>query len=200
MHLILASESPRRKELLEKHHFVFQSFPVKVSEIPDKNLNVDDQILDIARRKAWAARLTYSMTGPGNFLFLSADTMVVLDNTPLGKPKDTTEAAVYLSQLSGKTHEVKTAVCLIETPSEKLTEFIVTTEVEFHNLTQKQIEDYISTGEPMDKAGAYAIQGLGRAFVKEFRGSLNNVIGLPTEKLIETIEKNKWKLLKSVSK
>lgn len=179
--LILASESPRRRELLTEAGFTFEVVPVKVSEIPDKNLNVNEQILDIASRKAREAfkQLKSSRTGP--FRVLSADTEVIFDGGPLGKPQNREDAFRILKLLSGHPHEVKTAVCIIDSKSGKEVSQIETTKIFFRPLNDNEIWTYIDTGEPMDKAGAYGIQGLGKKFVDRFEGAYDNVVGLPIE-------------------
>lgn len=177
--LILASESPRRKQLLSEAGFSFDVVPVKVSEIPDKNLNVNEQILDIARRKARAALPRLKANRPAPFLVLAADTEVIFDGTPLGKPKDREDAYRILKLLSGKPHQVITAICLIDSESGKELSQSETTDIYFRNLSDQEIWTYIDTGEPMDKAGAYGIQGEGRGLVDRFEGPFDNVVGLP---------------------
>jgi septum formation protein len=194
--LFLASESPRRRQLLEQAGFVFSVIPVKVSEIPNKNLNVDQQIIDIAGRKAHVAMTSQKSSLTSPFIILSADTEVVFNDTLLGKPVDALDAFRMLKMLSGKIHEVKTAFVMIE--SINLIEFsqIETTRVQFHDLTDNQIQEYIATNEPMDKAGSYAIQGLGRKLVNKFHGSYENVVGLPTQGVISALQKMQWLIKK----
>ena len=197
--LVLASESPRRKTLLEEAGFSFQVFPVKVSENLEKNLNVDDQIKAIARRKADRAFESYKHLKSGDFLILTADTMVVLDGKHLGKPADSTEARSMLMQLSGKKHQVKTAVCLVEGRKKqdgivKLLVDLETTDVFFKTLSEKEIQDYIATGEPMGKAGSYGIQGLGGKFVEKIVGSYDNVVGLPIDLLKKMLKAGAWQI------
>lgn len=177
--LILASESPRRRELLKEAGFNFDVVPVKVSEIPNKNLNVNDQILDIARRKARAAYdlLKSSRTGP--FRVLAADTEVIFGGGPLGKPQDRDDAYRILRLLSGHPHDVITAVCIIDSTTGKEVSQTETTLIYFKNLPDEEIWNYIDSGEPMDKAGAYGIQGQGKKFIERFEGSHDNVVGLP---------------------
>lgn len=179
--LILASESPRRRELLAEAGFRFDIVPVKVSEIPNKNLNINDQILDIARRKAHAAMTQLKSSRPGPFCVLTADTEVIFGGGPLGKPQDPEDAFRILKLLSGQTHEVKTAVCLIDNVTGTELSQIETTLVHFRVLSDEEIWSYIQTGEPMDKAGAYGIQGQGRKFIDRFEGPFDNVVGLPMD-------------------
>jgi septum formation protein len=200
--LILASESPRRKDLLARAGFSFHVFSVKVSENLEKNLTVDQQIIAIARRKAEASLRSYKASKPEPFLMLAADTMVILNGEPLGKPQTTDQAFDYLSRLSGRSHEVKTAVVLVEGPisqdaaSEnlKMRQSIDTTQVFFRHLNEREIREYIESGEPMDKAGAYGIQGLGGQFVEKITGAFDNVVGLPIDLVHRMIHEGGWKL------
>ncbi|WP_347356018.1 Maf family protein [Bdellovibrio sp.] len=187
--LILASESPRRKQLLSEAGFSFDVVPVKISEIPNKNLNVNEQILDIARRKARAALplLKASRTEP--FIVLTADTEVIFGGGPLGKPQDREDAFRILRLLSGKYHEVLTAVCVVESSTGNELSHVETTKIYFKNLSDAEIWTYIDTGEPMDKAGAYGIQGQGRAFVEKIDGPFDNVVGLPVEAVKKLLSK-----------
>ncbi|MFZ3228804.1 MAG: Maf family protein [Pseudobdellovibrio sp.] len=202
--IILASQSPRRSEILKNANYYFVSFPTHVSEIPDKNLNVDQQIIDIARRKARFCLLEARDNGLGsmpskpnipnlsNDIILAADTMVCLQDQILGKPNDENMAFDFLKSLSGRTHQVKTAVYLIDVSSLEELSLIETTDVTFRTLTDQEIKDYIKTGEPMDKAGAYAIQGLGRSFVSSFTGDFNNVVGLPLHAIEKVFKIKSW--------
>jgi MAF protein len=210
--LILASESPRRKSLLLEAGFFFHTFHVKVSEILDKNLTssltIEQQILKISETKVQAALLQFkpishemeltSENGP--LLFLSADTMVVYNGIALGKPKDENQAFDYLRMLSGQVHEVMTAITLVETKivsqneinKLKIVEKMTKTKVRFRDLSDQEIRDYIATKEPMDKAGAYGIQGQGRNLVDSYDGPLDNVIGLPIATLKKVLIENHW--------
>jgi MAF protein len=203
--LILASESPRRKNLLEEAGFLFRTFSVKVSENIEKNLTsegeINSEIQRIARTKAEAALQAFKPSESGHYLFLSADTLVILGLRPLGKPRSSTEAEEFLSTLSNKTHQVKTAFCLFEAEFRnqawktlRQIEKIQTTAVTFRPISRQEILDYISTGEPMDKAGAYGIQGAARKFVEKIEGPLDSVIGLPVQLLEETLRENQIEL------
>jgi septum formation protein len=185
--IILASESPRRRQLLSEAGFSFDVVSLKVSEIPDKNLNINAQILDIAERKAKAvfARLKSEKQGP--FLVLAADTEVIYDESPMGKPSNADDAVRMLKLLSGISHDVKTAVVLMDSVTGKTLSRIETTKVYFKKLSEKEIRDYVATGEPMDKAGAYGIQGQGRALVEKFEGPFDNVVGLPIDTVKEML-------------
>lgn len=179
--LILASESPRRRDLLTKAGFIFEVVPVKVSEIPDKNLNVNEQILDIARRKARVAFAQLRSSKKDPFIVISADTEVIFGGGPLGKPQDREDAYRILRLLSGHAHEVKTAICLVDSKSGLELSQIETTHIFFKTLSDQEIWTYIDSGEPMDKAGAYGIQGLGGKFVERFEGPFDNVVGFPMD-------------------
>ncbi len=195
--LILASQSPRRVELLKKENYFFVSFPVYVSEIPNKNLSLNDQIIDIARRKALACLDQYPGSpnqAPSEVVILAADTMVCIENQALGKPADDQDAYKILSQLSGKAHQVKTSVYLIDTLTEKHISHVETTEVIFKKLRAEDIHRYLSFREHIDKAGAYGIQGHGKNLVERFSGDYENVVGLPMTALKEIFKKNDWKI------
>ena len=199
--LILASQSPRRSEILKKAGYQFVSFPVYVSEIPDKNLSLDGQILDIAKRKAdeVLARLQAHSLGSDDAVILTADTMVCFADKALGKPDDDKIAAAYLRLLSGQKHQVKTALHLIDLITGEQVSHIETTHVHFKELTEDEIQNYIATGEPRDKAGAYAIQGLGGAFVEKFEGDFNNVVGLPLQALENLFRIKSWIFQKTLN-
>jgi len=189
--LILASQSPRRSEILKSAHYFFIAYPVYVSEIPQKNLSLDEQIIDIARRKASACESTFLDLRPDHVI-LASDTMVCIDGKALGKPENENQAYDFLNQLSGRIHQVKTAVILIDQQTKKNISHIETTSVEFKKIRPIEIWDYIKTTEPMDKAGAYAIQGIGKKFVEKFSGDFNNVVGLPLQAIENLFTINKW--------
>lgn len=197
--LILASQSPRRSEILKKAGYQFVPFPVHVSEIPDKNLNQNEQILDIAGRKAEAvcAAIRDKSLDFGDAVVLTADTMVCLESQVLGKPDSPAQAHIFLRALSGIKHQVKTAICLIDLRTLEKTTHIETTDVIFHPLTDEEILAYIATGEPLDKAGAYAIQGIGSRFVAKYEGDFNNVVGLPLHALENIFKMKSWDFLKT---
>lgn len=194
--LILASESPRRKDLLLKAGFSFHVFSVKVSESLEKNLTVDEQIMAIAMRKAQASLKAYKPLKDEQFLLLAADTMVILDGNPLGKPADTKQAIEFLGLLSGRSHSVKTAVVLLDGAEKglKMRQAIETTEVTFRPLSEKEISEYVESGEPMDKAGAYGIQGVAGTFVEKVKGPFDNVVGLPIDLVKTMLKDGGWKI------
>jgi len=177
--LYLASGSPRRRELLTQLGLSFErlSTDVEVRRHPDET--AEQYVRRLARDKALAGVAVAARDLP----VLGADTIVVLNNHVLEKPADAEAAAAMLTMLSGQTHEVMTAVALAD--RQRTLECLVVTEVTFRMLTPEDIAGYIASGEPMDKAGAYGIQGLGGNFVRKINGSYHAVVGLP---LVETAE------------
>ncbi len=174
--LVLASQSPRRRELLQQLGLAFEVRPANADEAVLAGEPPRDYVLRVAREKARAVE---------GDVVLAADTAVVLAGEVLGKPGDPDDARRMLRALSGSRHEVLTGVCVRRAapgPAVEL-DVIVSTEVVFVPLSARAVDWYVSTGEPLDKAGAYAIQGAGGAFVAEIRGSVSNVVGLP---LVET--------------
>jgi MAF protein len=194
--IILASQSPRRAEILKKAGYYFVSFPVFISEIPNENLSLDEQIIDIAKRKAIACLDLCPDKNTGNII-LASDTMVCLGNLAIGKPENEQDAFDTLKKLSGKMHEVKTAIILLDQSTREITSHIETSQVFFKDLTDQDIWDYIKTGEPMDKAGSYGIQGRGGKFVEKFVGEFNNVVGLPLLALEKIFTAKNWQFEKS---
>lgn len=187
--IILASESPRRREILKNAGFKFEVIPANISEFPNKNLNVDERILDIARRKSQAVLADLSEDKKLNHLVIAADTEVVMNNQTLGKPRDPNHAFEILKMLSNQSHQVKTAVVIQIPDQNKELSHVETTEVLFKELTDQEIWDYIDSGEPMDKAGAYGIQGKAKNFIKNINGSFDNVVGLPLQVFLNLLEK-----------
>lgn len=199
--LILASQSPRRSEILKKAGYQFVPFPVHVSEIPDKNLSLNEQILDIARRKSEAVEFRIHDEGLvfPDAVVLCADTMVCIGAQTLGKPENDKMAFEFLRQLSGTQHQVKTGVHLLDLNTKEKTCHIETTAVFFRTLSDREIKEYILTKEPFDKAGGYAIQGIGGQFVDKFEGDFNNVVGLPLQALEKLFRLKGWDFLKTPS-
>jgi septum formation protein len=190
LRLVLASASPRRRDLLKEAGYEFMIDPVKVSEIIDENLSPEAAVLDVARQKLEATLSLPKYSKQGNFLVLAADTMVFLDCKPLGKPKNPSQAEQYLVNLSAQTHSVITAVWLFPTDGRPAVSQVVTTLVTFRKLSAEEIRAYVASGDPMDKAGAYGIQGAAKNFVSRVEGSTSNVVGLPMEALESLIKKN----------
>jgi len=177
--LVLASASPRRAELLRAAGFAFDVIPAHVDETMDIEETPDGYARRIAQQKAEAV----AGRTPGRPI-LGADTIVVVDHEVLGKPGDVADARRMLTRLSGREHIVITAVCLVnpapsEGASKRLGTRVARTTVEFAPLSSAEIDWYVATGEPMDKAGAYAVQGLASRFVTRIDGSYSNVVGLP---------------------
>lgn len=210
--LILASGSPRRRQLLTEAGFVFDTLTLQISETLNENLILDERIKAIAEDKARAAAahlrglgldasknptLTQKFTIPkyseADVLILTADTVVVLNGEVLGKPIDTQQAFLFLSRLSNAVHEVKTAVGLFDFSQDRLVLGIETSKVKFRNLQAIEIEDYIATGDPMDKAGAYGIQGhAGQSFIVGLEGRRDNVMGLSIACVERMLAENAW--------
>ena len=176
--LILASASPRRAELLKLLPVKFQVLPGTVAEVAHEHLSP----LEICQLNAHRKARTVAKKIP-DALVLGADTLVFLDNEILGKPKNLPEARRMLAQLQGRTHQVVTGVSLIHLRSHCERIFAVSTDVLFHPLDAEQIRNYLAKINPLDKAGAYAIQEFGELIVSEISGSFSNVVGLPVEKL-----------------
>ena len=171
--LLLASASPRRAELLRAAGIRFEAVPADVDERLLEGEDADAYVRRLATDKATRIAITH----PGRPV-LGADTAVVVDGEVLGKPRDAAEAASMLGRLSGRSHQVLTGVCLIDAGGGSETAFATTT-VEFRPLTPAEIDDYVASGEPMDKAGAYAIQSGAGPFVTRLHGPYDNVVGLP---------------------
>lgn len=180
--LILASSSPRRKQLLENLHLSFHVESSEVDETFDPALSPDEIVMELANRKAKAV----FEGSPASFV-IGADTIVVADGLVLGKPKDGQEAFDMLKKLSGKQHDVYTGVSIVS--SHYSNQFFEKTKVFFWELTDEEIEAYVQTGEPLDKAGAYGIQDLGSVLVKKIIGDYFTVVGLPVSRTIRELKK-----------
>lgn len=170
--LILASASPRRSALLQDAGIAFERCPAAIDESRLPEEAPDDYVTRLARAKARAAWREGTRS-------LGADTVVVLESDVLGKPRDASEAERMLASLSGRSHCVLTGVALFDGATAET--WCEVTEVQFRKLTATEIASYVATGEPMDKAGAYAIQGGAAKFVERIDGSYSNVVGLPIE-------------------
>lgn len=170
--LILASGSPRRRELLERLGYTFEVRAVDIDESPQPGEVADTYVERLAREKAQA-------TVQAGEVILAADTVVVLDGELLGKPVDDDDAIAMLRRLSGRAHEVSTGVAVFDVDANRLETAVETTTVRFAPLEPAEIAWYVASREPMDKAGAYAIQGFGSLFVEAIDGNYSNVVGLP---------------------
>jgi len=177
--LVLASASPRRRELLTQAGYTFQVHPAHIPEEPLPDEDPVDYVTRLAREKAQAV---YQQLAPApGLVVLGADTTVSLDHHILGKPEDAADAARILRLLSGRTHRVITGIALVTAESTEAVAEV--TAVHFLPLTDAEIADYIATGEPMDKAGAYAIQGRAARWIPRIDGCYFNVVGLPIARL-----------------
>lgn len=209
--IILASASPRRKELLERLGFSVKVIPPSVDEVRTEGEGAENFVKRMARTKCMAVvdRLSQTMypAEPGGDpavrrypaaaggtrtqetrWVVAADTVVVLGERILGKPKDTAEAAEMLHRLSANTHRVVTGFCIHDLKKNKEGIQAVSTEVRFKRLTSAEIEKYIAVGESMDKAGSYAVQGVGAYLIDSIVGSYTNVVGLPLCQTVEMME------------
>ena len=172
--LILASKSPRRSELLEQAGLTFSVIPSDVDESMVAVSSPDSYVISLAESKA----LDISQRHPAAWV-IGADTIVLIDGKILGKPASINEAHDMLQRLSGKTHQVLTGYCICCQKKNRVFSETAKTDVRFKKLNDAEINWYIQTGEPFDKAGAYAIQGLGAVFVESIQGSYSGVVGLP---------------------
>lgn len=182
--IILASASPRRQELLEQMDI---SYEVVVPNIDEESLGLlppDELVQALAQMKAKAVANTLE----ANTLVIAADTVVVLDGQILGKPKDELDAKHMLNMLSGKAHMVYTGVAIQDTATKSEEGFVVSTKIYMKAINQKEIDTYILTGEPLDKAGSYGIQGKGGVFIERIEGDYFSVMGLPIAKLYDVLK------------
>ena len=181
--VLLASQSPRRSEILKSMHISFDIEPAAIDEVFRDDYSPIENVLSIAEEKArWVAERTK------NRFIIGADTIVVLDDQILGKPKDKDDAHQILTLLSGQRHSVITGVAVLNPQGNCFPE-ATESFVKFKELTIIEIQNYIDTGEPMDKAGAYAIQGKGSAFIESYSGSWSNIVGLPIETVKTLLKK-----------
>ncbi len=184
MNIILASQSPRRKELMGLFHIPFTIRVADIDETMDPSLPPAEEVARVSRLKAEAV-----LREPEDIV-IAADTIVVCDGSVLGKPKDETHARQMLTMLSGKAHQVMTGLTVLR--GDKCICCTQITDVYFRDLTQDEILSYIATGEPMDKAGAYGIQGLAALFVERVEGDYCNVIGLPVCRLSQILSSEEF--------
>lgn len=180
--LLLASNSPRRRELLTEAGFEFEVWSPEVAEKFDRELTLREITAFNAVRKAMAAARTHPKR-----IVLAADTLVAIDDEVLGKPDDMAHAIVMLERLSGQTHEVCTSVFISHLLSGRSIGFSEISAVRFRQLTRAQIDRYFARINPLDKAGAYAAQGFGAEIIEKIDGSFTNVVGLPMEKTVAAL-------------
>ena len=181
-HIILASASPRRKEILELADLEFDVMPSDAQEITTKTAP-NEVVMELASIKA---KDIYKKSEKQSMI-VGADTVVAYQGQILGKPADEADAKRMLTMLSGQTHEVYTGVCIIEDGKTKT--FYEETKVTFYEISDEQIDYYIKTGEPMDKAGSYGIQGKAAVFIKGIEGDYYNVVGFPIARFLQEITK-----------
>ena len=180
--VILASQSPRRVELLKQIIKNFLVIPSEVDEVCSSNLSPEENAIALGRKKA-----TWIANRHPHHLVIGADTLVVLNNEIIGKPANVDEAHQILQRLSGREHKVITGVSVVHLNT--LSAAIVS-KVRIKSLSDNEIVSYVNSGEPMDKAGAYAIQGRGASLVENYEGSYSNIVGLPIDELKDLLQKS----------
>ncbi len=181
--IVLVSASPRRQELMEMLGFNFTIIPSKINEEEYKGLNPIEMVKELARAKAEDVACLEK-----NSVVIGSDTIVVLDNKILGKPSDQSEAVAILRRLQNRKHSVLTGIVVWDSFSGQVVVDYDKTDVFMGPITDEDILEYVKTGEPMDKAGAYGIQGIGGIFVEKIVGSYFTVMGLPIHKLVKILK------------
>ncbi len=189
IHLYLASSSPRRRELLAQIGVSYQVVSIDVPEQRSPDESPEDYVQRLALEKA---RAGHASVGDSSIPVMGADTVVVLDNQVMEKPKDKSDGLAMLAKLSGQTHEVLSAVALV---GEQEKVIINRSRVSFRETTEQEREAYWNTGEPQDKAGGYAVQGLAAIFISKIEGSFSGVMGLPLFETAELLNEFKIKVL-----
>ncbi|MDW7646170.1 MAG: nucleoside triphosphate pyrophosphatase [Desulfuromonadales bacterium] len=184
--IVLASASPRRRELLASLSIPFTAIPSTVDEQEGPGETPEEHVLRLAREKALEVASRPAVSGRW---FLGSDTVVLRDDTLLGKPADAKEAAAMLRSLSGRSHRVLSSYAIYDRQQRTFVSGVVSTRVRFKELTEQEIAGYIATSEPFDKAGAYAIQGIGAFMILGIEGSYTNVVGLPLCEVVEALER-----------
>jgi nucleoside triphosphate pyrophosphatase len=182
--LILASTSPRRREILELLKIPFEVRPPKFVETSDGKLSPEEEALLFAREKALSLKKEFP-----NSLIIGCDTIVEIDGKKLGKPRDEKEARAMLQTLSGRIHRVLTGLVVVDSQSGEFQETLNVAQVAMRSLSKQEIAEYIASGEPMDKAGAYAVQGIGRKLIDHFEGDYFTVVGLPLRTVAQILSK-----------
>ena len=185
MEIILASASPRRKEILENTKLQFSIEKSNIDEVFFENETPENMVMRLAYEKAFDIAKDNR-----DKLVIGADTIVVLGDEILGKPKDESEAYEMIKNLSNKTHRVITGISLINLDTDKIVKDYVVSYVTFKNLSEDSIKDYIITKESLDKAGAYGIQGYGALLVDHIKGDYFNIVGLPISRLSDLLKEN----------
>ncbi len=182
--IVLASTSPRRKEILKNLGLKFETISPKYDENIENKIFSYEKIEEIAKNKC-ASVINYV---DNNSIVISADTVVIYKNEVMGKPKDYQEAFKMLSKLNGETHKVVTAVCVTDCANKNQIIKSETSEVTFNRINEEKIDAYISQYKPYDKAGSYGIQELPQEFIKEIKGEFDNIVGLPSKILIKMLQ------------
>ena len=182
--LILASVSQGRKSILEKMNVKFSIDPADIDEKSYKASTPEELVSLLAREKAFSAAKKYT-----DAVIIGADTLVLFNGEVIGKPANNFEAEETLLKLSGHTHQVITALAIIDVTNKRMVQENTISSVTFYNIPLEEIRSYIATGEPMGKAGAYGSQGLGSKFIKNIVGDMTNVVGLPKESFLQLLDK-----------
>ncbi|MGL5346073.1 MAG: Maf family protein [Peptostreptococcaceae bacterium] len=185
MDIILASSSPRRKEILENTKLEFSIVKSDVEEYISEDESPEQAVMRLAFEKCMDVALKHE-----DSLVIGADTIVVLDDMILGKPKDESEACYMLKNLSNRVHQVITGISLINLKGNKKIIDYVVSNVKFKDLSEEDIKDYIQTNESLDKAGSYGIQGYGALLVEEIQGDYFNIVGLPISRLSDILKEH----------
>jgi nucleoside triphosphate pyrophosphatase len=191
MKLILASSSPRRAEILRDAGILFEVRPAHAEERPALEESPEEMVVRLAEAKAGSVAREFAADGD-TVIVLGADTVVVLDHHIFGKPGDAASARSMLQALSGRTHRVLTGICLVRMPDGATRTAVETTEVTLAPLTPEEMEEYIRSGEPLDKAGGYAIQGRAGCYITRIEGCYFNVVGLPLARLCVLLRALGW--------
>lgn len=181
--LILASTSPRRRELLQQLKIPFAAHAPRFEEHSVPELSPQEEAQLFAREKALSLRHDFP-----NAIIIGSDTIVALGASKLGKPQDAQDALRMLTRLSGQTHEVLTALAVLDAASGEILETLSVAQVRMKPNSVAELEAYVATGEPMDKAGAYAVQGLGAKLIESVEGDFLTVVGLPLQQVVELLE------------
>jgi len=189
--LCLASSSPRRKELLKKFNLEFDCYTPNIDEMPNKNEPAESFVKRMAIEKGRKIRQT-CLNLAQDVIILAGDTIVFYNGQILGKPNTASHAKSMLSQLNGNLHAVFSGYSILDSASGNEITDVVCTKVKFHKMPTDLLEWYVSTGEPLGKAGAYSIQGQGLILVESIEGSYNNVVGFPIELIIQYMSDNGW--------
>lgn len=186
--IILASASARRKELLRR---IVEEFSVIVSDFNEESVSFNGDCGEYVKTLAEGKALTVAKNSDKESVVIGSDTIVTIDNKILGKPKNTEDAFFMLKQLSGREHEVYSGIAVVDVKNNEIISDYVCTKVKFSQLSEKQINDYVDSGDPLDKAGAYGIQGKAGVFVEKIDGCYYSVVGLPLNKLNSMLEEVK---------